>query len=496
MTAALVVAVVTAFPTACTRRSATTGRTRGAAIHGGAGSRMEKYVSPHGNFVVYKPAGWTVAESASAPDVWSIIVDSPRGELETAIVAGRNDGGDALAVLARVCAPLARTSPDLKLGNVRMTPDRRRAVYDFAFTHPHKGRREGRGWLVVSPSGFDLRLCEVPSGRLEQAKALLLTILANVRIMRGAFTATGEQRAQGPLPLTTSRLPDGSASFGLPAGWTFQGFGAGQFFALDRQQGTSFVVGTVEFIPARLHVRPPRVLISPYLEPREAWPLATSSLLTNLRYLSVVPRPDVDALIGRVYTVGPVRSAELQYTFDSKEGRPSRGFTFGISLGSRLDIGWRFWHMTLAAPQETFLAWVPTFTAMAQSYRIDDTYARNYIAAGMRHLRELQRQTSEIVSRNAAEIHSMMQAAYDERQRSQDYIDYLRTSTIRGEQDWVSGVEGGTVYHTDAWGTQNTATGQYYEGAPFDYYHFTGNELGGGLVPIDNRQLYDRVFGH
>jgi len=90
----------------------------------------------------------------------------------------------------------------------------------------------------------------------------------------------------------------------------------------------------------------------------------------------------------------------------------------------------------------------------------------------------------------------MMQAAYDERQRSQDYIDYLRTSYIRGEQDWVSGVEGGTVYHTDAWGTKNTATGEYYEGAPFDYYHFTGKELGGDLVPIDNRQAYDRVFGH
>ncbi|MFI5166201.1 MAG: hypothetical protein ACHQQS_06250 [Thermoanaerobaculales bacterium] len=501
----VLVVTVAVAPAACSRRSASPARgaagqgpapaRRAPAVQGGAVAPMEKYVSPQGNFVVYRPVGWTVAESVTAPNAWSIIVDSPGGELETAMVAGRSDGGDVLAALRAVCAPLARTSPDLTLGNVRVTSDRARAVYDFAFTHPSKGRREGRGWLAVSPAGFNLRLCEVPAGRLEQAKALLLTILANVRIMRGGFTPATEHQAQGPLPLATYRLPDGSATIELPAGWTYQGFGAGQFFAYNKGEGASFSVGNVQLITPRLGVRPPGVLVAPFSEPREAWPLVTSSLLSNLRYLSVTPRGDLDVLIHRVYT-GPVRSAELQYTFDSREGRRSRGFTLGISFGSNLDTNWRFWHMTLTAPEETFLAYVPTFTAMAHSYRIDDAFARNYIAQGMQHLRELQRQTSEIVTRNAQEIHSMMQAAYDERQRSQDYIDYLRTSTIRGEQDWVSGIEGGTVYHTDAWGTQNTATGQYYEGAPYDYYHFTGKELGGDLIAVDNRQVYDRVFGH
>ena len=36
----------------------------------------------------------------------------------------------------------------------------------------------------------------------------------------------------------------------------------------------------------------------------------------------------------------------------------------------------------------------------------------------------MQQQTSAMVTRNAQEIRQMMQAAYDERQKSQDYIDY------------------------------------------------------------------------
>jgi hypothetical protein len=39
----------------------------------------------------------------------------------------------------------------------------------------------------------------------------------------------------------------------------------------------------------------------------------------------------------------------------------------------------------------------------------------------------------------------MMQAAYDERQKITDYIDYQRTNHIRGTSDWISG---GTVYQS------------------------------------------------
>jgi hypothetical protein len=131
---------------------------------------------------------------------------------------------------------------------------------------------------------------------------------------------------------------------------------------------------------------------------------------------------------------------------------------------------------------------------MVQSYRIDDAFAMNYIARGMERLRQMQRQTAEIVSRNAQEIRQMMQAAYDERKRSMDYIDYQRTQYIRGEQDWISHMEGGTIYRSDHWGTKNTATGETWEGQPYNYYNFKGGnpKYRENMTPIDNRALYEK----
>jgi hypothetical protein len=88
----------------------------------------------------------------------------------------------------------------------------------------------------------------------------------------------------------------------------------------------------------------------------------------------------------------------------------------------------------------------------------------------------------------------MMQAAYDERQRSQDYIDYQRTNTIRGQQDWISEMEGGAVHHTDSWGTKNTATGEFWKGAPYDYLHFEGQnpKYAEQMQSIDSRDLWEK----
>ena len=98
------------------------------------------------------------------------------------------------------------------------------------------------------------------------------------------------------------------------------------------------------------------------------------------------------------------------------------------------------------------------------------------------------------VRKAAREMGTVMQAAYDERQRSMDYIDYQRSSYIRGEQDWISEMEGGAVYHTDSWGTKNTATGEYYEGQPYDYVHFKGEnpKYNEQITPINSRELWER----
>jgi len=50
------------------------------------------------------------------------------------------------------------------------------------------------------------------------------------------------------------------------------------------------------------------------------------------------------------------------------------------------------------------------------------------------------------------------------------------------------------VYHTDSWGTKNSATGEYYEGQPYDYVHFKGKnpKCNEEMTPIDSRALWER----
>jgi hypothetical protein len=193
-----------------------------------------------------------------------------------------------------------------------------------------------------------------------------------------------------------------------------------------------------------------------------------------------------------LYKGAPATAEEFVYTFDA-QGRRCKGYSFGISIGSRLGTDWRFWHITVAAPMEQFDALLPVFVSMVQSYAIDDQFVKNYIAQGMARLRQMQEQTSKIVSRNAQDIHQMMQAAYDEHQKSMDYIDYQRTNYIRGQSDWVSSMEGGAVYHSDSWGTKNTATGEYYGGQPYNYFNFTGENprYNEQMQEINNRALYE-----
>jgi hypothetical protein len=237
-------------------------------------------------------------------------------------------------------------------------------------------------------------------------------------------------------------------------------------------------------------------LSSEYLSPHKALQFVggKTKLATNMKFLEVLPRKDLVQQVSLVYTVGPVQAEEFVYTCTSTKGEAVKGYTFGISFGSRLNTNWKFWHMTVTAPEKKFDSLVPTLSAMMHSYSIDDNYAADYIIRGMARLRELQQQTAQIVARNAQEIHSMMQACYEERQRSMDYIDYQRTNYIRGQQDWISTMEGGTIYHTDSWGTLNTDTGEYLRGKAYDYVHFQGDNprYNEQMTPIDSRQLWER----
>ncbi len=110
--------------------------------------------------------------------------------------------------------------------------------------------------------------------------------------------------------------------------------------------------------------------------------------------------------------------------------------------------------------------------------------------------RQLAAETSPKIGAFSRDIADINRSIYENNARSKEYLDYQRTRYIRGEQDWISRTEGRTIYRSDSWGLQNLTTGSYVaEGDPFNYTHFTGQGFKGDLVPIDNRALYEQVYG-
>jgi hypothetical protein len=453
---------------------------------------MKKYVTDKAGFVLYMPAGWKATEGEPG-QFKTLIVTDPSGLYTVALFSGVSPTGKDVVALTRLFAGNIRQRfPDFTIRKAMISPDQRRIAFDGVYSNLQKKKQAFKVWVSGGDGNFSYSSIEAPEGKLAGSRQLLLTILSNIGIMKAASqTSAGPARV---LPLVQHRLPDGSAVFSAPQGWQYQGFGAGAFAATDPASPSSFIVGTVEFLTPQMRVRVPNVIISDYLAPHQAMQLvaARMNLISGMQFTEVIPRADIAGQIGRVYTTGPVRAEEFVYTFTAK-GRRCKGYSFGITFGTRLNTNWKFWHITVAAPAEQFEALIPSFVTMVHSYKINDQFAQNYIAQGMARLQQMQQQTAQIIARNAQDIHQMMQSAYDERQKSMDYIDYQRTNYIRGQSDWISSVEGGSVYHSDSWGTKNTTTGEYYQGQPFNYFNSTGanpkyNEQ---MQEINNRALYE-----
>jgi len=458
-----------------------------------AGAGMEKHVSKGANFVLYKPRGWAVHEGEQ-PGFRTLAVVDPQGRYEAAMFFGKNPAGnDVLALTKRFVGGIGGQFPDLSLERTMVSQDRTAVTFDALFTAPQKGKRAFRCWVTGRGDEFVYSSIETPAGELAAMRPLLLTILSNVRVMQGALAVGGPPPVQ--VRFVDYRLRDGSASFKLPQGWRCQDFGKGSFIASDPGGAFGFIVGAVDVISPRLGVSFPGAIISPYLAPHRAWEFLTAKMgmARNMRFEKVIPRQDIAQQMATVYTAGAVAVEEFFYTYDGQKGK-AKGYSLGFSLGTRLGTNWSFRHCSVLGPLGEFNAFLPHYITMLDSYRINQAWAAGYVAHGMARLRELQQQTSQMVARNAQEIRQMMQAAYDERQRSMDYIDYQRSNTIRGQQDWISGLEGGTVYHTDSWGTKNTTTGEYWEGKAYDHVRFKGEnpKYREQMQAVDSRELWER----
>ena len=454
---------------------------------------MEKKVSGEASFVLYVPRGWKSSEESKA-EFRTLTAFAPDGTSSVSTSCGIDlSGNNPSAVAGFFIREMVRLFPDLTLGDTLQSEDKRRIVCNGTYSIPGVGKHEFRLWATCGKGEFVCSRIETAAGDLEKKRKLLLTALANIRVTRESFRWKGKPPIVAEL--APHRLSDGSASFLLPRQWKVQELGKGNFIATDPQGLFSFIVASVDFLTPRMSTNVPGVPVSPFLSPHEALKFLVEHqrIATDMKFSEIVKREKLAGELRKVYTLGPVLVEDFLYTCMA-QSRRCKGMSLGICFGSRLDTNWNFRHLTVAGPEDGFDLFLHNFIAMLASYRIDDAWARSYVARGRERLETMQRETSLMVARNASEVRETMQQAYEERQASLDYIDYQRTNYIRGQSDWISEVEGGAIYRSDSWGAENKVTGEFREGRPYDYVHFTGKnpKYREQMTAVDSRALWEK----
>jgi hypothetical protein len=441
---------------------------------------LKRYESRQPAFTLVKPESWKVTPEA-APDSLRITVSAPEATSVVQVYFGENRQGlNSLKLLAFHAGDLRSHYPDLKLSDVTACKDLSCAAATVSYTRD-KILLKGKSYYQTDPRQVVIRSYRAPAPSLEARKNMLLNILANIRLGGGA-TQPGRAAKPGesftPAPpiqvaLVPRSAPDGSLRISLPPDWKFLG-GGGRVIAGAPGGTAGFLFTLFEVMPSNYGVQVgPNVIISPYQPPSALIVTAFGKFGNrNMRVLSATR--DMQTTAACPAQSGRACEAEdIVLSWVSPEGNACTG-SFKVINGRPNMIG--HWFSIVGGvwgPAQDLARYLPMLEQIAASFSINDRYAQSYIQQGLARLREQQQRTQQAM-KSLNEARADNQAAWEARQARKDAQEAKWDDYRRGNTYWISEMEGGKVYKTDPWGTQDTSTGTRYEGAPHDYVHFEG----------------------
>lgn len=461
-------------------------------------SHLEKYKAGDRSYALYKPPGWSVEERAVERGK-TVTVSDPAGAsfVVMKILKMRDRRENATTHASRTLKDLRSAVSGLNLAWARSTKDRRRAVMEIRYSNARNVPMRGRYYFNAQFPDATVFGYEAPEKEIERLRPTLLSVLTNFTIL----DPSGAAKSPVP-PMTQRSAKDGSFTLLVPKGWKMDG-AKGQVLCSTPGDGIGgFIFSSIAFwgpsrIPYFDSARIQGVIHSPYVRPVDALILAMRAAGSrNHKVLERASDP-ARAREASVFLKQEIEIETASISFDSRTGVRCQGY-YDVSASRPLPSGqWGINVSGIWAPQKELPDYLPSLVKVAESYRIDERFAAEYVRRGMENLKRLTRETSEKMARSARDIRESSMAAYQERQRSQEYIDYKRTGYIRGEQEWVSQAEGGALYKSDHWGLSREGE-TVIEGQDYNYYNYKGrnpryNET---MTPVDiSREVYESVYG-
>ena len=470
--------------------------------------KMEKHTASDNTFALYKPPGWKV-DSRALENGKAVTVSDPGGGSFAVmrILKMRDRSENSRTLVSSTLKNLRSTVSGLDLAWARSTADSRRAVIEIRYASVRKVPMRGRYYFNTQYPDATVFGFEAPDKEFEQLRPLLLSVLANFTILDPSAAAekpgasTPRTKALDPR-MTKTASGDGSFSLLVPEGWKMEG-AKGQVLCTTPGDGIAgFISSTIPFWgPSQLPYFDSSgiqgVIHSPYSRPIDALILAMRA--TGSGNHQILERVS-DPARAKEASVSLKRGVEVEMAslaFDSRTGIRCKGL-YDVAAFHPLPSGQ--WGITVSgiwAPQKEFAEYLPLLVRVAESYRINEQFAAEYVRKGVENLRRLTKETAEKAARSAREIRESSMAAYQERQKSMEYIDYKRTGYIRGEQEWLSQAEGGTLYKSDHWGLSREGQ-TVVEGQDFNYYNYKGQNprYNESMTPVDiSREVYESVYG-
>jgi len=464
-------------------------------------SKYEYSVAEDGTFGLYKPKGWKTGAQKYANGRMVFVADQQDLSYASVLFLEKIDPNlNSVTFAGATLKNVMKQMPNLKILEARSSRDRMRTVVKYQRPGPRNIPVEGKYSFNVKHPTALVTGYEAPAKQLKDMIPTLLTIIANITILDDQVYRAHTSQAKGGeptvLPMREVTAQDNTCRLLVPQGWNLTA-GKGAAVCASPDENAGFIFTTVGFV-ARSRI--------PYFD---------SANIPGLHYEYMRP---IDALIVAARHMGSSNhkvleryanrsaamqgSAFLKKQVDAEIALISYTNRKGVACVGYYDVvgsvpdnagQWGIIPTGFWAPANQFARYLPSLIKIAESFRINEQWAAEYVRQGMAKVREMMKNTSSMMSRYAEEMRQSSLASHQNRMKSSDYISYKFSTYMRGEQDWVSSLEGGTIITSHHWGlTVNGRT--TLEGPPFNYYNFQGEKY--GLIPVDSsREVFEAVMG-
>ena len=465
-------------------------------------SNYEYCVTEEGTFGLYKPKGWKVA-TQQYPNGRLVFVTDPQDLCFASglFLENINPKEDSVSFAGSSLKNVSKQMPSLKPIESRSTRDRMQTVVRYERSGPKDTLIEGKYSFNIKHPTAVVFGYEAPAKQFREMLPTLLTIIANITLLddqayrKQASQAKGTESIVPPMREVSAK--DNTCRLLVPEGWNLIAEkGAAVCSSPDESAGYIFTV--INFV-ARSRIpyfdssKIPGLHYE-YMRPIDALIVAARQTgSSNHKVLECRANPKA-VMEGSMFTNRQVDAETALISYKNRKGVPCIGY-YEVVGGPPDNAGqWGIIPMGFWAPESQFARFLPSLIRIAESFRINQAWASKYVQEGMAKVRQMMKETSSMMYRYSQEMRASSLAGHQNRMRSSDYTSYKHSTYMRGQQEWVTSVEGGTMVTTDHWGL-SVGGKTVVEGPPFNYYNFQGEKY--GLIPVDSsREVFEAVKGY